>query len=305
MSLRAPTSPPSAPSLTTAIDPKVLQSIRQASQATNIDFDFLMAQAQQESGFQPKAAAKSSSARGLYQFIDSTWLEMVRRYGDRYGAGDLARQITVGSNGQPVVADPKLRQRILDMRNDPTLSAGLAAEYARSNKEDLQKALGRPISNADLYIAHFLGTGGATAFLKSLRSNAATPAASLFPEAAAANRSVFYNRKTGAARTVADIYKTFAAKIEKHSDAFAAAMQQQDGATGQSGMPLSSGRGMMALKPRMNATVIGMFNVIALTAMKAMGGELTLKKTAGGSQSIAPAPAAPTTTVPRKANEIA
>jgi hypothetical protein len=292
LSLEAPTSPPSAPAPAAAtVDPSILRDIRHASQATNIDFGYLVAQAQQESGFQPTAAAKSSSARGLYQFIDTTWLEMIRRYGARYGAAAYAQQIGEDAGGRPAVADPKLRRQILDLRNDPALSAALAAEYARSNKQDLEQALGRPASNTDLYIAHFLGAGGATAFLKSMSRNAATAAASLFPDAASANRSVFYDRKTGAPRSVADIYQTFANKIEKHSDDFALAMQGAGGSGPAAAMPLVRSRGMMPL--RVNRTLATMLNVIALTAMKTMGGELALKKGPGGETSVAPAPPAP------------
>jgi hypothetical protein len=308
LSLRAPASPSPAP--TPAADPRILRSIRQASQATNIDFDFLVAQAQQESGFQPRAAAKSSSARGLYQFIDRTWLEMVRRYGARYGAGAYASQINLNANGKPTTASSSLRRRILDLRNDPSLSASLAAEYARSNKEDLEKSLGRPISDTDLYIAHFLGAGGAATFLKNLRRNAKTSAASLFPEAAAANRSVFYNRKTGAARTVAEIYRSFASKLERRSDDFALAMQgPMPGAAGgasaspAAAMPLARPHGPLPL--RVNTALVTMYNVIALTAMKTMGGELKIKKTPAGGTSVAPAPAAPSAVAPRRAHHLA
>src|SRR5579883_2443343 len=90
-----------------AIDPAVLQGIRQASRATHIDFAYLMAQASQESGFQADAKAKTSSATGLYQFIDSTWLDMVRLHGAQYGIGDLAAQVREDASGRSVVADPR------------------------------------------------------------------------------------------------------------------------------------------------------------------------------------------------------
>ncbi|HZT88717.1 MAG TPA: transglycosylase SLT domain-containing protein [Stellaceae bacterium] len=296
MALRAHPHP--APIAAPVPDPGILRGIRQASQATDIDFGYLVAQAQQESGFQPHAAAKSSSARGLYQFIDTTWLEMMRRYGGRYGAGAYAAQITLDDNGRPTVANPHMRRQILGLRDDPSLSAALAAEYARSNKEDLEQALRRPINNTDLYIAHFLGSGGAASFLKNLQRNAAAPAANLFPEAAAANRSVFYNRRTGTARSVADIYRIFASKIEKHSNDFAVAMEGASAASATAAaMPLTRSRGPMPL--RMSPTLVAMYNVIAATAMKTLGGsELTLKKEAGGGVSVAPA-SAPAAANPR------
>src|SRR3954451_2634705 len=110
------------------IDSSVLQGIRQASRATHVEFGFLMAQAQQESGFQSDAKATSSSATGLYQFIESTWLTMVRQHGAEHGVGDLAQQISVDSAGRPVVVNAEVKAQILALRNDPTLSAALAGE---------------------------------------------------------------------------------------------------------------------------------------------------------------------------------
>jgi len=310
---------PAAPA---GADPGILRSIRQASQATDIDFDYLVAQAKQESGLQPRAAAKSSSARGLFQFIDSTWLEMVRRYGDRYGAGQYAHQISSDSSGRPTVADPGLRRQILGLRDDPSLSAALAAEYARSNKENLEQALGRATTNTDLYLAHFLGAGGATTFLKALKQNSGTVAANLLPGAAAANRTVFYNSKTGAARSVADIYQIFANKIDRGSEAFAVAMSSSpsgaartnpaSGArtsalqTATAPMPLNRPRGPMPLLARAGAQpLVAMFNVMAVTAMKAMSSGITLKKSPDGMRMIAVAPAAPAAVAPRRANQLA
>src|SRR5579864_8285413 len=112
----------------------VVSSIRQAARATSVDFGLLMAQAQQESGFRPDAKASGSTATGLYQFIESTWLSMVQRFGGQYGVGDLASQISTNAAGRPTVADPAARQQILALRTDPHLSAALGAEYAKLNK---------------------------------------------------------------------------------------------------------------------------------------------------------------------------
>jgi hypothetical protein len=199
----------------------VVSSIRQAARATNVDFGLLMAQAQQESGFRPDAKASGSSATGLYQFIDSTWLSLVQRFGAKYGAGAFAQQITTDAAGHATVADAATRRRILDLRTDPALSASLAAEYVKLNKGELEQALGRSAGTAELYMAHVLGASGATTFLKALEGNGATPAAKLLPEAAAANRSVFYDAG-GGARTVSEIYHAYSARIEHEARQFAA-----------------------------------------------------------------------------------
>jgi hypothetical protein len=202
------------------IDRKVLNGVRQASRDTGVDFAYLMAQASQESGFQADAAAPTSSAKGLYQFIDATWLQMMRDHGAKYGQGQLASQIQTGTSGIAYVNDPALRQRILDLRNDPRLSAALGAELARGNKEQIEEALGRPATATDLYMAHFLGANGATQFLGAIDDNGARKAADLLPKAAAANPNVFYDAN-GRARTVREIYQDFQSKIEGKAQVFA------------------------------------------------------------------------------------
>lgn len=201
------------------VDPAVAKGIRQASVATNVDFRFLVAEASQESGLNPEAKAASSSASGLFQFIDSTWLQMVQRFGAKYGIGDLAQQVTLDPSGRARVSDAAVRQQILDLRTDPRLSAAFAAEYTMANAADLRRTLGRSVNHADLYMAHFLGAGGASRFLQAVGSNGDAIAAELLPEAAAANKPVFYDSSTGAPKTVAEIYRAFAAKIEQHSHA--------------------------------------------------------------------------------------
>ena len=201
------------------VSPAVVSSIRQASRATSIDFGMLMAQAKEESGFRVDAKASGSSATGLFQFINSTWLGLVQRFGEKYGVGDLAQRIATDSTGQATVADPALRERILALRKDPSLSAALAAEYARGNKGEIERALGRPAGNADLYLAHFLGAAGATALLKAVAQNGDAVGAALLPAAAAANRGVFFD-DAGRARSVAEIYRSFAQRIDSEAQRF-------------------------------------------------------------------------------------
>lgn len=189
--------------------PPVLQAIRQASAKTGVNFAYLMQQAAAESNFDAQAKAKTSSAAGLYQFIESTWLDMVKQHGHKYGLGDLAAKI--GDNGK--VADPASRREILALRQDPEKAALLAAEFAAENKAYLERHVGGVIGPTELYFAHFLGASGAAGFLKAMRDNPLQMAADIFPDAARANRNVFYDRKTGAARTLAGVYDFFDKKF--------------------------------------------------------------------------------------------
>lgn len=257
-----------------AIDPAVLKGIRQASQSTHTDFAFLMAQAAQESSFQSDAKAATSSATGLFQFVDSTWLDMVRQHGAKHGIGQLAEQVTCDAGGHPHVADPAVRENILALRKDPRISAALAGEFARDNKAEVERALGRPAQKTDLYLAHFLGAGGATEILKAIQQNGSTPAADILPEAASANRAVFFDGKTGEPRTVADLYRRFANKIEKNAATYSqlGASASIDATGGSAGvanaLPLLPAR----LDGTSGGTPLATFNAMVLVALKLLAG---------------------------------
>ncbi len=202
--------------------PEVASAIRQASASTGVDFSYLVAQAGQESSFRPDAKAGTSSASGLYQFVESTWLNMIRNKGADYGLANLASQIDTGANGMPRVSDPTMRRQILELRNDPKIASAMAAEYAKSNGAQLSQELGRPVNSTDLYMAHFLGASGASKFLSALDTAPNTIGASLLPDAAAANRGVFYD-SNGKARTVAQIYNHYAQRFDGTERQIAAA----------------------------------------------------------------------------------
>lgn len=258
------------PTLPRGIDPSVVRSIRQASQTSSTDFGLLMAQASQESDFRSDAKSSTSSATGLFQFVDSTWLDMVQRFGAKYGIGQLAQQISTDSAGKPVVSDPATRQQILALRNDPSLSASLAGEYTKLNKTQVEQALGHPASRADLYMAHFLGAGGATTFLKTMATKGSTVAADLLPGAAAANQSIFYDAQTGQARTVAEIYKKLGTSIDNAAAKLGGASTASPPATGTSALAalLPFGQQPAFGGMKLSDTVMSMLNVIAMAALK-------------------------------------
>lgn len=204
---------PSVPPLGRGAAPEIRDAIQSAAKRTGISFDFLVKQAEAESGFDPKAKAATSSATGLYQFIDSTWLSMVRQFGGKYGVAEAADAIGQSSSGAPRVADPATRERILEMRKDPKLAAAMAAEFTKANQEHLRATLGREPSATDLYMAHFLGPQGASRFLKARGANGEASAAEIMPEAAAANRAVFY-ANDGRARSLNEVHARFAKRFE-------------------------------------------------------------------------------------------
>ena len=190
----------------------VVDAVREASKRSGVDFSYLMRQASQESGFRSDARSGSSSAAGLFQFIERTWLQLVKEHGAKYGLGKLAAGVESGPGG-PQVASAELKQRILNLRFDPKLSSAMAAEFARANQDRLEQALGAPAGPTELYFAHFLGPAGAVKFLSGLRDDPSQTAAKILPSAAAANRAVFYDRASGRALSVGEVYDRFAARM--------------------------------------------------------------------------------------------
>ena len=192
----------------------VLDAVQSASARSGIDFDYLFDVARVESGYNPAARASTSSARGLYQFTKQTWLATLDRHGANHGLAWAADAIGRDASGRLSVADPALRQQIFDLRDDPAASSNMAAALTGDNRAYLESRIGRSAEPVDLYLAHFLGSGGAAKFLTALAANPDQPGASMMPEAAAANRSVFYDGD-GSMRSLAEIRERFRAKLEE------------------------------------------------------------------------------------------
>lgn len=184
-------------------------AIERASARTGADFDYLMKTAARESSLNPDAKAGTSSAAGLFQFIDQTWLGMIKEHGAEHGLGQYADQISQTKGGRYVVADRQIRREILALRYDPEISATMAGEFTQDSADTLRSKLGREPTGGELYAAHFLGPGGALDLIKAAQAGEGS-AASIFPDAARANRSIFYS-KTGA-RSASEVLAVLDAK---------------------------------------------------------------------------------------------
>lgn len=190
----------------------VTRAVADASARTGIGFEYLMDKARLESGFRADAKAPTSSAQGLYQFTASTWLGTVKQHGPDHGLGWAASIIQPNGRGGWAIPDPGQRAAILQLRNDPDWAALMAAEHASDNRDEIRSATGREPADVDLYLAHFLGASGAIKFLDSWSAKPSATAATLFPEAASANRSIFYS-SSGSARSFDEIRNNFARKL--------------------------------------------------------------------------------------------
>lgn len=205
----------------------VYNAIQKASTATGVNFSYMVEKAAVESSFDTNAKAKTSSATGLYQFIESTWLSMVNKHGDKYGLSEYADKIS--DNGK--VASAADRREILALRKDPEIASYMAAELASGNQRYLQDHVGGDIGSTEMYMAHFLGAGGASGFLNAMKKSPNMMGADLFPKEARSNRGVFYDQKTGTPRSLKEIYAFFDKKFDSTaSKTNFAANQPQDSA---------------------------------------------------------------------------
>ena len=164
----------------------LVEKIVRASRVTQVDPVLLMAIADKESSFKTEIQAQTSSATGLYQFIEKTWLGVVREFGPRYGLEKEAALITAGD------LPSAQRVRILEMRRDPYLSAVLAGEMLKRDSLRIARRIGRNLTGGEVYLVHFLGPDGAERMIDEVSKKPDTVAAELLPRPAAANKSIFY-----------------------------------------------------------------------------------------------------------------
>ncbi|MBI1243882.1 MAG: hypothetical protein GC202_02665 [Alphaproteobacteria bacterium] len=188
-------------------------------------FAELLATARRESGLKADATNPHSSATGLFQFTEQTWLDLVSRKGAAHGLGALAGQIGRDpTSGKLEVASPEARQKILALRKDPKVAAAMARELSAQNRKSLATALGREPTYQELYAAHFLGARGAARLIHAAEESPETPSNRLMPVAAKANRAVFRDAEAKRFRT--------AGELARHLDVANAAQDTRETASG-------------------------------------------------------------------------
>jgi hypothetical protein len=100
-----------------------------------------------ESNGDPNAKNRRSSALGLGQFLDETWLDMIRSH-------------------RPDLAKGRNETEILELRRDATLAREITTRFAERNAAML-KQRGLPVTPGNVYLAHFAGGAGAVAILSA------------------------------------------------------------------------------------------------------------------------------------------
>lgn len=219
-----------------AISQNLANALTAAGNRNGVDFSYLLQTAMRESSLNPQARASTSSAVGLFQFLEGTWLQVMKEDGPRLGYQAYADQITRNSDGNYAVRDAGKRAEILRLRENPEIAADLAAAFTRSNGDYLRNSFGRMPSAGELYIAHFLGAQGAEKMFRAGLENPDQVAVALFPRQASANRAIFYDRE-GNARTIRQVYQVLVAKHQSGTNA--AFTTQQISGQGASAPPVA------------------------------------------------------------------
>lgn len=164
--------------------------IAEAGRKVGVDPRIMQIMAAIESSFNPNAKAKTSSATGLFQFIKSTWQQQMKRHASKHG---------ISPETSPT---------------DPVANSLMGGEFLKENARIISSVKPNP-SVTDLYIAHFLGPGGARQFLKAPKN---AIGAQLFPSAASANKSIYY--ANGQPLTIGQIYQNFENKLKNLASRF-------------------------------------------------------------------------------------
>ncbi|CAJ0865419.1 hypothetical protein AMST5_01764 [freshwater sediment metagenome] len=192
----------------------IVERVVEAANKTEMDPALLMAIADKESNFHTSAKARTSSATGLFQFVEKTWMRALANFGHRYGRAEEAKAAEEGTGRQ--------RAKILNLRNDPYLSAALAAEMLKKDSAKIADTIGRPLTPGETYLIHFLGPDDTERFMKAVVESPNMSAAALLPKPARANKPIFYEQQGRRLkdRTVAEVHDAFEAMMDKRTSRY-------------------------------------------------------------------------------------
>jgi len=196
---------------TASVASRIELAFQSASTSTGTSFDYLVKTAARESSFNPSAKAKTSSATGLFQFIESTWLETMKEAGPKHGLEKYSDHIKRSKSGKFYVSDANMRREILDLRKDPEISSMMAGALTQKNAQYLERKIGREPTDGELYMAHFLGAHGASRLIDATNANPDMRADKMFSAQARANKPIFYERN-GKARSMQEVYEVIVSK---------------------------------------------------------------------------------------------
>lgn len=176
------------------LNAKLFHNIISAAQKTEYDPAMLLTMAWFESKMDAKVNNKVSSALGLFQFTEGTWIETIYKYGEKHGLNNYVNAITKDDNGKYHVKNKNDLNYILALRNNPKVSAIMAAETMKNNQNFVENKLGQKIQDKDAYLIHVLGAVGAAKFFDNLQKRPSAPVSLLFPVAVKKNPHLFIKK---------------------------------------------------------------------------------------------------------------
>lgn len=175
-----------------------VKNIMEASEKTGISPYLLFAVGKKESTDSTignKAKNKESTATGMYQFTEGTWLRTIKEHAAKHGMSNIADSIKIFESG--ISVKPKDRKQILNMRKDSKYSALFAAENFLRDKAIMESELKRKVTDGEIYLAHFLGYIDAIKFIKLAERTPRASAEANFPAAASGNQKIFKGKTVG------------------------------------------------------------------------------------------------------------
>lgn len=203
-------------------DIAITRALYRAHLKTGVDFRLLVLKAIIESDYGRFNVAANSSARGVFQYIEPTWLVLMHRYGKKAGYGHYADAITYSKKTKMASLSGTaryLRGEILALRHNPEAAAIIKA-FQILEETDVIRGYkrGKSVTATDHYIAHMLGLYVMKDFYGLIERRSVIAPAKLstnvhMREAAITNKGFFFKGKTPL--SAMQSYKRFEAKVEQ------------------------------------------------------------------------------------------
>jgi len=203
------------------ISRSLVETVIRAAEDTEVDPLYMLALADKESSFSAEAKAGTSSAEGLFQFVNSTWLEMIRSHGAKYGYEAAAAAVET-VKGELTIANDVMREWVLGLRRDAYLSAVMAGEMLKRDRARVERRIGRDLLRSEYYLIHLLGAASAGKLMEIVGGKREQSAPRTFPQAAKANKNLFFARDGGRTRhlTVGEFYDRLDHMIDTRLDRY-------------------------------------------------------------------------------------
>lgn len=172
----------------------VVKTVKKESPKGRSDFFLNLGLA--ESTLRPSAKAETSSARGLFQHLDKTWLNLVEKYGEDNG----------------IYSQDMDKEEILALRDNPAYSTRMAVALTKENEESFKRSFDREPEDEELYAMHFFGAGTGKTFIKAVEDTPNGIAENMFKRQAEANQGIFYDQD-GSPVTLKEVKRRLSKKI--------------------------------------------------------------------------------------------